>query len=74
MNGLAVNGNRAARRATGQGRPYGDLLVTRDGPFVFVGLRGSGFVRLTANQAHLVAALLTDLAELASNPTEETSS
>ena len=62
---VAPNGNRAARRTAGirHIRPTEDLAVTHIGGTVFLGLRGAGFVRLSAAGARQLAAELTELAE-----------
>lgn len=64
---ITPDANRAARRTAGikQIRPLDDLAVTRIGGTVFLGLRGSGFVRLTTPAARQLAAELTELADAA---------
>jgi len=58
------NGNRAARRTSGMGGPYrpaADIAATQVGGFVYLGLRGAGFVRLSVTEARQLVLELDEL-------------
>lgn len=58
------NGNRAARRTAGMAGPYrpvSDVAATQLGGFVFLGLRGAGFVRLSVAEARQLIGELEEL-------------
>jgi len=63
VNDVMPTGRRLQRQVARHARPASDLLVTRipHRPFVFVGLQGAGYVRLTP---HDVDELIDTLQQL----------
>lgn len=60
--------NRAARRTSGMRgpfRPLEDFAATQWGGFVYLGLRGAGFVRLSVAEARQLVGELEELVDAA---------